>query len=202
MGGAQWWSRNHICLISHQDLIIRSLWRGEKWFFSWFSSWLHQPEVCSAGSFPKWGHFWEMRTFWLAPTILKGLFEGLGCGKILRLELGLGWGLVWMVRVRIYYAYESPHKDRNVCDSLLSVDSFILSLPLIWFDWRPDGGNVLTLLGMGLMVIQVEGQQRCSHAAAPVLRLCLIAEGWASSLLRPYAKKLKFINHKVGFRSF
>lgn len=42
-----------------------------------------------------------------------------------------------MVRVwgwRMYYAYESPHKDRNVCDSLLSVESIILSLPLIWFD--------------------------------------------------------------------
>lgn len=146
-----------------------------------------------------------MRTFWLTPTILKGLFEGLRCGQILRLELGLGWGLVWMVMVwgwRMCYAYESPHKDRNVCDSLLSVDSIILSLPLIWFDWRPDGGNVLTLLGMGLMVIQGEGQQRCSSAAAAVLGLCLIAEGWASSLLRPYAKKLKFINHKVGFRFF
>lgn len=56
-----------------------------------------------------------MRTFLLAPTILKGLIEGLRCGKILRLELGLGWGLVWMVRVwgwRMYYAYDSPHKDR------------------------------------------------------------------------------------------
>lgn len=78
-----------------------------------------------------------MRTFWLTPTILKGLFEGLRCGQILRLELGLGWRVVWMVMVwgwTMCYAYESPHKDRNVCDSLLSVDSIILSLPLIWFD--------------------------------------------------------------------